>query len=181
MRAFVAVAIVVGLGAGIAAIASQPTREPGARVAPVPPRLDPSAAQGLPSPRVFSFAGKGERRAATGLAVSEIGLSSSPWLVAVRRDGLIALATDHKLFWVRGGRLRGAGINTRWAQDLAFAPDGSLLVATCGLTSNQPSGVYRVCGMPDTACPRLSSATRVRQVSMFQPTPRSFSPTRAPS
>jgi hypothetical protein len=81
----------------------------------------------------------------------------NPSALAVRQDGVIAFGTAStgEVFWVQGGILSRIPLPAAGSLqlDVAFAPDGALLIATCDEPENleAPSAVWRAApGQPPT-------------------------------
>jgi hypothetical protein len=93
----------------------------------------------------FPLYGMGSKPLRSGQLAADVDIASQPIALAVRPDGVVAFGVEDRVYWVLGGRLvrvavplRGAGV-----QDLAFAPDGALLVASCPEGPQEPASVFR--------------------------------------
>jgi hypothetical protein len=79
----------------------------------------------------YPLYGDGAEPLRPGVAAAKARIDAMPLDVAVRADGVVAFATQGSVYWVRAGRLLRVPVPAYNGVDLAFAPDGDLLVASC--------------------------------------------------
>jgi hypothetical protein len=93
---------------------------------------------------VYPLYGAGSEPLRPGILATKAQLDSTPTALAVRSDGTVAFTAREAVFWVRAGRVLRVPVPAYYATDLAFAPDGDLLVTACpGDGEGQIAGVFK--------------------------------------
>ena len=93
----------------------------------------------------FPLYGFGDNPLEPGVLATEASITSAPVGLARRADGVVAFASGGRAFWIHHGRLLRVPLQVSETGDLelAFAPDGSLLVASCPIAGRGPAAVFR--------------------------------------
>lgn len=119
----------------------------------------PDAARAMPA---YPLLGDGFEPLRPGIQAWDADITGMPIALAVRADGTIAFSTAGSVYWVReDGRLLRVPVPSYSGHELAFAPDGDLLVATCADGEVTPSAVFRAGpGRPATRVAGLPGTTR---------------------
>jgi hypothetical protein len=81
----------------------------------------------------FPLFGMGTEPLRSGGLAAEADINEGPIALAMRPDGVVAFASGARVYWIENGRLRRVPAPTIGgiSADIAFAPDGTLLVASC--------------------------------------------------
>lgn len=93
----------------------------------------------------FPLYGMGNEPLRSGQLAADANIVDQPIALAARADGVVAFGAGGRVFWVQGGRLVRVPVPLHGGRvaDLAFAPDGALLVASCPEVEQEPAAVFR--------------------------------------
>jgi hypothetical protein len=97
-----------------------------------------------PAASTYAIYGDGDQPLRPGILASDAEITDGPIGLATRTDGVTAFSTGGSVYWIQDGRLLRVPVPSDGVRDLAFAPDGRLLVASCGDRDDPdvPAAVY---------------------------------------